>query len=565
MGMSDYIDCLKKFSKRIHEAVALHWVTALSFFVSAYVAIFLSLAAAVWIPTAHHDNTRYFRWFDANAKASCLNDGQHKWLYLIGRPISAKLECQVFKHASSLHDLNNMRIAVIGILALGASAFGGLLYRFGFDIRSSWLTSVAIFLLPGAQNAVFMTNFPNALAALCPMLAYWCLEWSPSCIKYYWVSIFAATFLLFIAMLMYPALAFVFFWGTFAKVLCNYSAPVLQAMSIIVRDGAVLFSSSVAYLFSRDLFIPKNFRIDLGSVPDAFKPDLSIWAIAGKLPFLFDKVLPTAADLWLFTDGLFGRLILSLLLILILLSVALGRRDRISRSHLTFKFTIAIGLILASSFPLIVNKEPFLHQRLLWPAMGSILITILCMTPVVLATIVRSSGDIVAVLRRSICTLVGIGALIAANYTTTLNAWNTNIEIEFVRSELAKSDIIPRRIHFVRAINNAIGFNGLKSFSDEFNKKTTDFRQDIRDFVSLAYMSYSGDYGTSIVECEFSRESCEDVVPKNSIILSISEYGERFCLSEKMIVVDLNDLVRATRTGNPKHIPGDLPPCQRKT
>ena len=544
-----------------------HWVTALWFFASAYLAIFLALAATVWIPVAHHDNTRYFRSLDASTKGSCINDSQYVWLHLIGRPIAAKLECQVFKHVGSLHDLSNLRIAVIGILAMGASAFGALLHRFGFDTRSSWLTAVAVFILPGAQNAVFMTNFPNALAALCSMLAYWCLEWRPNLGKHsYWVSLFGAMFLLFIAMLMYPALAFVFFWGTLSKVLANYSASRIQTISIIVRDGAVLFSSSLAYLLTRDLFIPKGFRIHLDSVPDAFKPDLSISAVVGKLPFLFDKVIPTAADLWLFSDGLFGRFVVSLLVVAILMSVVIkGRQDSVSRSNLLLKFTIVTGLILASSFPLIVNKQPFLHQRLLWPAMGAILITIFGVMPIAFAIVGRLSGDRVVLFRRSMCALVGIGALIAASYTTTLNVWNTNMEMEFVRSALARSDIAPRRIHLVRSIDNGTGFNVLTSFSDEFNRKTTDFKQDIRDFVNLVYASYSGDYKTSISECDFSADNCEEIVPKDSIILSISEYGEKFCLSENMVVIDLNVLVRATRTGDPKLGSRDLPKCHDKT
>lgn len=551
----------------MNNKVTLHCVTALSFFVSAYLAIFLSLAAAVWIPVAHHDNTRYFRSFDTNAKERCVNDGQYSWLYLIGRPITAKLECQVFKHASSLHDLNNMRIAVIGILALGASAFGALLHRSGFDMLSSWLTAVAIFILPGAQNAVFMTNFPNALAALCSVLAYWCLECCPYMNKYtYLIPIFGATSLLFIAMLMYPALAFVFFWATLAKVLYCYSAPTRQTISMIARDGAVLFSSSLAYLFVRDLFIPNRFRIHLGSVPDAYKPDLSVSAVVEKLPFVFGKAMPAATELWFFDNELFGKFVILLFVVAIFMSVVLkGRGNSLSRFNLILKFAIVVGLILASSFPLISNKQPFLHQRLLWPTMGAVVIAILGVMTVTFITVFQPRGDMVVAFRRSMCALVGMGSLIAASYTTTLNVWNTNMEMEFVRGELAKSDITPRRIHFVRSIDNGIGFNKLKSFSDEFHKKTTDFKQDIRDFVSLAYMSYSGDYKTSINECDFSVHNCEEVVPKTSIILSISEYGEKFCMSENMVVVDLNVLVRATGTGDPKHISRDLPQCHHKT
>lgn len=538
----------------MNDKVTQHWIMAVSFFVSAYLAIFLTLASAVWIPAAHHDNTRYFRSFDTNAKERCANDGQYGWLYLIGRPITAKLECQVFKHAGSLHDLNNMRIAVIGILALGASAFGALLHRFGFDRLSSWLTAVAIFILPGAQNAVFMTNFPNALAAMCPLLAYWCLEWRPNMNKVsYVMPILCAALLLFIAMLMYPALAFVFFWGTLAKVLFHYAAPIRQVISIIVRDGAVLLSSSLAYLLLRDLFIPKRFRIQLGSVPDAYKPDLSMSALVEKIPFLLDKAMPAATNLWFFDNEWFSGFVIWLFVVVIAITVILkGREDGLSRFNLILKFAIVLGLILVSSFPLISNKQPFLHQRLLWPTMGAILIAIPGVISLAFVTIFHPRGDIAVAFRRSMCTVVGLGSLVSASYTTTLNVWNTNIEMEFVRGELARSETTPRRIHFVRAIDNGIGFNTLKSFSDEFNKKTTDFRQDVRDFVSLAYVSYSGDYKTSIVECNFSVDRCEEVVPKNSIILSVSEYGERFCLSRNMVVVDLNILVRATRTGDPK-------------
>jgi hypothetical protein len=564
MGMSEYKEGLHTLVRRTHEIVSLHWGTAVSYFVGAYVALFLALAATVWIPAAHHDNVRYFNFkFDEVTKPGC--DTQYVWLHLIGRPITAKLECQVFKHARSLHDLNNMRIVVIGILAMGATAFGALLYRFGFDLRSSWLTAIAVFLLPGAQNAAFMTNFPNVLAVLASMLAYWCLDGSQNK-SFYWMAILGAIGILFVVMLMYPALAFVFLWGTLAKVLSKYSATMRQIVSVVLRDGVVLFLACLAYILVRDPLIPKEYRIHLGLVPDSFKPDISVLAVVGKLPFVFDKVMPTAADLWFINNGMVGKIVVSLFLISLLISMVLeGGKDWLSRYNLLFKSTAVVGLILVSSVPLISNKQPLVHQRLLWPAMGAILITLLSVMPVACAALVRSRGDMVVALRQRICAVVGIGALVAASYATTLNVWNTNIEMEFVRGELAKSDTTPRRIHFVRAVDNGIGFNALNSFSDEFNRRTTDYKHDVRDFVTLAYMGYGGDYGTSIIECDFSTTQCEDTVPIKSIILSVSEYGEKFCLSEKMVVVDLNVLVRATRTGNPKPIPVDLPQCQRKT
>jgi hypothetical protein len=121
---------------------------------------------------------------------------------------------------------------------------------------------------------------------------------------------------------------------------------------------------------------------------------------------------------------------------------------------------------------------------------------------------------------------------------------------------------LPRRIHIVRTIDNGLGFDGRKSFTDEFNRKTTDFKQNLPNFVRIAVMGLGGGQDPSISSCNVREVNCGVVVPNRSVILTDSGYGEDTCASDDMVLVDLNVLVRATATGAPKLLdPRSLQPC----
>jgi hypothetical protein len=185
------------------------------------------------------------------------------------------------------------------------------------------------------------------------------------------------------------------------------------------------------------------------------------------------------------------------------------------------------------------------------PSMGLfiILAIFLISTTVDRIALVRASNKL---LTFRLCAFIVVSfGLIISSYSMAKNVWNTNVEMVFVRSEFYKLNSFPRRIHLIRPVDNNIGFNGLPSRTDEFNRKTTDFKQDIIDFLRLSLFGSSQNIGVPLADCDPSTTDCELVVPESQIIVSFSEYEQKFCRTRDMALIDMNVLVRATHTGNP--------------
>jgi len=79
-----------------------------------------------------------------------------------------------------------------------------------------------------------------------------------------------------------------------------------------------------------------------------------------------------------------------------------------------------------------------------------------------------------------------LGAL-GASYTMTQNVLNNQMELLFARILIEEASNRPiNRIHVQRPGDNQRGYNGLPSIGDEFNRKNTDFWQDMTEVVNLA-------------------------------------------------------------------------------
>ncbi len=522
------------------------------YFSAAYVALFLCFSSVVFIESAHHDNTRYFRVSNSDAfKSSCFNDSQYEWLYIIGRPITAEIECQVFKRTRSLSDLAEMRVLVIGVIAAATAALGLILVGVGLHWITALAIAIAVFTLPGMQNAAFMTNFPNAIAPLFALLSFitfapvrpiWPLLWKRCEV----IRSGLAIALLILTTLIYPALSFVFFWGSVARALTDSNDRWARHVKFFMRD-TIMFGLAML----TGLLLSNAFQSRLASIPDSFQPDFSISAIVGKVPFLFNEVIPYAANLWFIPNGYLGYILIgSLLVSSIIIVIDHIRQSGEGRS--TLKPIAFAVLLLAFTFaPLMLSKLPLLHQRVLFPGMGALVLIAVFVIPRAFKRIFPTFYSIESwAARYGAVALAGIG-LVIANYTQLQNVLNTNYEMMFVRGELAKYQSLPRRIHLIRSINNNTGFNGLLSVTDEFNRKTTDFNQDIVDFIKVSIYGSTRSVGVPTTLCDPAATNCEMVVPQSHTIISFSDYGASFCRTNGMVVVDLNVLVRATHTGTP--------------
>src|SRR6266446_4326032 len=147
-------------------------------FAAALVTLSVAQAPALWTVFAHHDQYRMFAETlgDPAIKEACEADRQYLWLYKIGRPLTAEIECTIFRHADVPADLTPYRWAVVALQALAAAVFAMLLRACGLQWMTAGALGIGVFLLPGEENAVLMANFANVLTPILALVSHALVE-----------------------------------------------------------------------------------------------------------------------------------------------------------------------------------------------------------------------------------------------------------------------------------------------------------------------------------------------------------------------------------------------------
>ncbi len=529
-------------------------------------ALFLCFSSAVFVESIYHDNTRYFRNSVGVEGGSDFGvDGQYGWLQVIGRPIAAEIENLIFKYTRDFSDLALFRCIVIGILAAGAATLAVLLSRFGLDWIASWMIATALFTLPGGQITVFMTNIPNALCVLLSLLA--CVVLRPVQLtkmsKEYWLRSLCAFLLLLSAFLTYQALTFCFLWGSLAYVLVNHNRRFLTYASVLFRDLILFTGAAITSLLIKDLFVHAAYLSLADNIPVHFTAGFSLTHILARVPHVFAFQIPVASMMWFIS--LEAGILVLLILVFSLLMYAFFPRERaggfVSGLSGRISFLICVVFLLICIFgPSFFTTRLIYHRRVLFSGSAAILLVIFFFSTMALKRLAPSLSRSDRFSRRCAAVLILLIGLVSADYSMSQNVWNTNAEMMFVRTSIMERKTMPRRIHLVKPIRNFMGYNGRLTYSDEFNGKTVSFNNDVLDFVRLAL----GDRSHPLCFCDPSVVNCDQQCPDSGTIITISNYGERICRTSDMMVIDLNLLVRATKSGTPG-LTGieDIPPCDR--
>lgn len=519
----------------------------------AFVLLFLSMSSALWLESAHHDNTRYFKGEISEIyKSNCLNDSQYSWLKLIGRPVTAEIECKVFKNTKTFSDLKKIRLIVVGILALGSTFLGLILYRNGINLFVSLPISVSIFTLPGMQNAVLMTNIPNVITPAFALFSFYILSQVKNFNIRSLLMTSVAVALLVISGLTYPAMSFIFFLGWIVRSFTASNDSSDSALKKAIFEFTIfIFSMVLALVLSRAL-LDSSLAERLINLTDNFKVDLSPTSLILKIPFILTAGFPLASSFWFMESDYKFIFFVTIALLVGLLCLRSKLADTTRACRVASISLVLISIALACA-PLGLTKSPVLHQRVLFVLEASLLLGVLLSIYLMLENYLpNSKGRLSLRYLIPFYTALAIG-LFHSNYSVTLSAWATNLEMNFVRIKYAEFNGIPRRIHLVRSENNNTGFNGRPSLTDEFNRKTTDYQQDITDFLRLSlYGSHLTANERKLTYCDPSTTDCEMVVPQDNIIISYSDYKTPFCKTPGMLLVDMNVLVTATNTGKPK-------------
>jgi|APSaa5957512535_1039671.scaffolds.fasta_scaffold18033_1 hypothetical protein len=550
---------------------------AIIFFIS-FAILFSINAPILWIDNAHHDVIRHFS--VTNTNKICIQDPQHGWLKdKIARPFAAALECLVFKNVDIQQDLTFWRLIVLLILALANTMLITLLLKNSVKLLNAFLISTPIFILPGAINSVFMANIPNAIALLMSLISFFIYSsfinnnsknsfFSKSRMEY--AKVIMAFFILLSVMFTYPTLSFFFFIGTLITLMNNKVTNKESLRNSIYHIIFFIATSLIAIIVRTILYN------DVGNIPIDFQSDFNLLNIFHRIFYFLPNIyIPSVFTLW-FIDSQLLKLIVFLFFIAclygLLKSFNLSQKSTSFLSYLKdskiSRLIFIIGVFLLTFTPLIIKgggPQPFF--RTLFVPMAAISLVILFYTSLENSrTILKINKNKfipfnVSLLLYSFLTLIYINS----SFHINKNTWEINAEMTFARNALASNDEEIKYIHIIRPVDNGIGYSGIKSYNDEFHRKTIDYSQDIFFFVKSAFESvYQND--KALIWCNDDLE-CKSKYEKDPryILISFSNFEENFCRKQNMIIIDYNILVRATNTGNPNITNlQNVPICHKK-
>ncbi|MFI5023547.1 MAG: hypothetical protein ACHQRJ_18100 [Alphaproteobacteria bacterium] len=257
-------------------------------------------APALWTVFAHHDQYRFFieTLGDPAVARRCEANRQYLWAYKIGRPLTAELECMIFRGVKVPADLTAYRFAVVALQALASAVMALTLRRCRLSWPAAGALGIAVFLLPGELNAVVMANFANVLAPVLALASHALLEaaggsgtWPRGWRGF--VLAAAAWICLMAACHLFLGLVVFFFVASFAQALLGSGE---RKWNQAIRD--ILFCASVLlpyYLLLIFFYMP-NFAPGQ-PVPPSYATALTLGSVLGGLLKLL-ILLSAMANFW---------------------------------------------------------------------------------------------------------------------------------------------------------------------------------------------------------------------------------------------------------------------------
>jgi hypothetical protein len=512
----------------------LTWLSCFALLALVFLPVFI-------IPYAHHDQYRHFheQLPGDPAANSCKNEPQYPWLYSLGRPIAAETECVIFKFTARLSDLIFFRFWVLACLALAAAFHATLLRRLGLNLVASVALAVATFALPGAQNAIFMTNFANALTPLAATVSYLVLlvankpHAAGNRMRVIGLTVLAGVLLL-VALFTYPFMAFFFFCGTLGSVLFMSVDEWRLRVWRVVRDILFFSIAALVYFTVAKLALFPRSPAAIARMPEWYRPVLAFGGIGKRFLQLVYEDFPRVLTLWHIYPS---RILVTFFLFALAAGVFFWWRQPAPRSERTWDGSRAVTvltpllLLLVANVPYLLIPALFLHRLFFASSAMLLLLLFWSATQIVggkgLAVIfgARRIQDWIAI---AVC---GVGCLIAS-INTTLNALNSHLEFAAVKGQIAAArDRNVERIHVVRPRTDS-SFNGFAVIDDEFNRPTTEYPFDITNLVRAALVEMRAHSkrvldGSDWMRAAGNRNPCEiSWVSRNQFRLT-NEVGDR--------------------------------------
>lgn len=449
-------------------------------FLAAIAVLSTAESSALTTAFAHHDQYRYFAetLLNPRIKQICGADRQYYWLWKIGRPLSAELECLVFRHVSTLPDLTPFRRFTILIQSLSAAILALALQRADVSPVPAGSLAISVFLLPGAANTIFMANLPNAITPILAIGSHMLLDigvdnFSESRVSPTRVAtVGAAWILLTIAFNLFVGLAVFFFTTTFVDLYFRKSG---NRSRILLRDIVFFLSVALPYYLILTRIYEPTFAIGQ-RIPRGYHAILSVSGLfIGAIKVLLFTLI--TLNLW----NIYPRHVITAVIFLVCLLGSLLRQTRKAEEDgetsgqrsdgwlmLLATFAAANVVVAASTVSVVYRVLLAQSAILIFVVFGSIAaIAARC-----LGSSVQKAENTAAIF------LLGVGAIFCG-FTTSENVIASVLERAYLRATIANvqrnsfDEIALVQPRFDKSGRGNIGLNGLPIIGDEFNMPTT--------------------------------------------------------------------------------------------
>jgi hypothetical protein len=488
-----------------------------SFYLISFILLALCFLPALCLPFAHHDNARFFdKFYTPHSTDPDKRDPQYSIIYLLGRPLTGEIQQIIYTQISNIEDLKIVRWLTVSVFAICAGLFANILYSLGLSTLESLGLSVAIFILPGVQDAVIMLAIQNALAILTVLWAY-----LVSCRPHRsgLGDLFDALMifcLILTSMLFYPQWSFFIFIPVLVKYLISPFPDLRSIYKELLRLTFFFIITAIFYYFFVKTFVSFN-SARAGSY--AFTIDLNF--LYWKVLSVFSKILPMAFNFWnIHTNTWLGLALMGLTLVL------LKRRA----------ILCLLMILWTVSFWLLARTDVVLH-RIFFVA------SVMALTAFLIG--LRNSFHKDGIIAKYIIILGVTAGLLGVHYLTFYNALNYYLEFTFIKQRLIAHHEPFSRIHIVLAEPNGKGYNGHTTVDDTFNARTAsyNFSTDTLNLLKAALKDINVPTSWWVYSCEDEQQKCIKHMPSGyRLLVTHSKKGQPVYYSPGMVLIDLNNL-----------------------
>jgi len=526
-----------------HKKVSI-WV----FIILNIVACYLVYAPTLHIPFYHHD---IYKFSNGGLGVSCEKEAGYAYLYDLGRPISAWLDCANFKVANTVDNIIYARLACVFLIGLTMGIVAFWLYSVAFSFWIAFLISGSIFYLPVLQTTMIMAASNLILAILSAFLANLSVKkgaYFQLSNRFLGFSLFALGFLLLLgSLLTYPALSGFFLFPTLMTLLFS---PLNRwreiKFKVIGRDVLVFCIGCLIYYFLVK-HIQQVRNVNVAALMPGYRLHLNFNIIDRIYALL--TIFPKFWNIFSGTkQAILGYLILISGLLAAFSNFSYKESTSTAKQSLIQAMLATIGLLLLGSVVFIVMPESWAAYRIIFVFQAmSLAILVWCVYQICFLYQLKESTFIFL-----LCVIFGAGAILA-NYIVTKSALNDNLELNFMTAEISheikESKTKISRIHVI--VPSVANFTELPAVDDIFNSTSAN-SGDITNMVNTVLLRIAEPNSFQLTNCMFTlsdeehhfqdEKKCIKAAPRGNVVVTYSWPNKPIFYTPNTITIKLDTL-----------------------